>query len=525
MSQTPSNSRPSTSNILKSLASVHLPPPPSFISSVSPLTPPQTMLHHNAYHRSLQMASFSNKENIATGYSFMSPAQPVIMSPGNSSPLFERKIGHLGHPNVLLPSAHQLKLYHPQPQHGQSDIPAPEDMPPIVDDGSKPPYSYATLIGMAILRSADRKLTLSQIYKWINNTFSWYQTKTGWQNSIRHNLSLNKAFKKQERPKGDPGKGHYWVVVKGCEFQFIRVRTTKRPPPPIFIQASPTIPKPQIPSQARPGAHHSSRLPDLSHLQSCAAVSMPKPKPAFTIFVDKENTAESAPLKRNLELVNCLDKTNHKKQLTVDTRITSISDSNLDSIEPSLWSFTESTTSLLSPVESTSALLLTKTLTLTPKRTQLSGGAVTSQSLHLAISPTKTSFSSGLLQSPISAAFGWRIDEVYSQFSSSMSPSKSHFSFPKFNPRARDENNSHESFLIQQDKTHSDASTDSFTGENYCEVNTCKTYGEPTLHPDLANPEERKEADEQSQSSLKTLIDVDNFLRFDSPIKTQSSVF
>lgn len=109
------------------------------------------------------------------------------------------------------------------------DIPRPEEMPPIIDDGNKPPYSYATLIGMAILRSPNRKLTLSQIYQWINDTFRWYgQSKSGWQNSIRHNLSLNKAFRKQERPKSDPGKGHYWLVEPGCEHQFLNVKTTRK---------------------------------------------------------------------------------------------------------------------------------------------------------------------------------------------------------------------------------------------------------------------------------------------------------
>ncbi|KAK9474991.1 uncharacterized protein V1510DRAFT_405650 [Dipodascopsis tothii] len=101
-------------------------------------------------------------------------------------------------------------------------------LPPIYDDGSKPPFSYATLIGMAILRAPARRLTLAQIYKWINDTFAWYRNSdSGWQNSIRHNLSLNKAFSKQERPKDDPGKGNYWIIEPGCEYMFVKGRPRK----------------------------------------------------------------------------------------------------------------------------------------------------------------------------------------------------------------------------------------------------------------------------------------------------------
>ena len=104
-----------------------------------------------------------------------------------------------------------------------TSLPEPEDMPVIEDDGCKPNYSYAHLIGMAILRSPHRRLTLAQIYKWISDTFKFYQSQeAGWQNSIRHNLSLNKAFKKVERPKDDPGKGNYWVIEPGLEMQFLK---------------------------------------------------------------------------------------------------------------------------------------------------------------------------------------------------------------------------------------------------------------------------------------------------------------
>lgn len=109
-------------------------------------------------------------------------------------------------------------------------LPPHDSFPPIVDDGQKPPHSYAVLIAMSILRSPQRRLTLSQIYKWISDSYSFYSASeaSGWQNSIRHNLSLNKAFIKQERPKGDTGKGHYWAIEPGMEAQFIKDKPTRR---------------------------------------------------------------------------------------------------------------------------------------------------------------------------------------------------------------------------------------------------------------------------------------------------------
>ncbi|SPO02829.1 related to HCM1 - transcription factor [Cephalotrichum gorgonifer] len=109
------------------------------------------------------------------------------------------------------------------------EIPPHDSFPPIIDNGSKPGHSYATLIGMAILRSPNRRLTLSQIYKWISDTYSFYAPDdAGWQNSIRHNLSLHKAFYKMERPKDDPGKGNYWCIQPGVEQQFLKDKPTRR---------------------------------------------------------------------------------------------------------------------------------------------------------------------------------------------------------------------------------------------------------------------------------------------------------
>ncbi|XP_062522521.1 forkhead box protein N3-like isoform X2 [Corticium candelabrum] len=78
----------------------------------------------------------------------------------------------------------------------------------------KPPYSFACLIFMAIEESPTKNLPVKDIYKWIEDNFEYFRSApTGWKNSVRHNLSLNKSFKRIDKQKGmAPGKGSLWMV-------------------------------------------------------------------------------------------------------------------------------------------------------------------------------------------------------------------------------------------------------------------------------------------------------------------------
>ncbi|XP_018916479.1 forkhead box protein K1 isoform X2 [Bemisia tabaci] len=102
------------------------------------------------------------------------------------------------------------------PSHNSS---ASESYP---KDETKPPFSYAQLIVQAVASAPDKQLTLSGIYSYITKHYPYYRTADkGWQNSIRHNLSLNRYFIKVPRSQEEPGKGSFWRIDPPSESKLI----------------------------------------------------------------------------------------------------------------------------------------------------------------------------------------------------------------------------------------------------------------------------------------------------------------
>ena len=96
----------------------------------------------------------------------------------------------------------------PLPENGIMPDEAPADNP-----NAKPPYTYASLIAQAIHRSEQKKMSLHEIYDWVKVKWPFFSlNQSGWQNSIRHNLTPARGFLKVLRKDDEPGKGSFWEI-------------------------------------------------------------------------------------------------------------------------------------------------------------------------------------------------------------------------------------------------------------------------------------------------------------------------
>ncbi|XP_037939366.1 forkhead box protein biniou [Teleopsis dalmanni] len=97
----------------------------------------------------------------------------------------------------------------------------------------KPALSYINMIAMAIKESRNGKLTLSEIYSYLQKRFEFFRGPyIGWKNSVRHNLSLNECFKKlpKDMGVGKPGKGNYWTIEQNSAYMFEDEGSLRRRP-------------------------------------------------------------------------------------------------------------------------------------------------------------------------------------------------------------------------------------------------------------------------------------------------------
>ncbi|RMD40348.1 hypothetical protein DV735_g4778, partial [Chaetothyriales sp. CBS 134920] len=134
-----------------------------------------------------------------------STTSPYGESPVQSSYYSSPDLGNLGFetlsPRSLL--EHEQDLYYEEDEDGQ---------------GGKP---YARLIYEALLEAPGHRMMLRDIYDWFekNTTKPRESGTNGWQNSIRHNLSMNHAFENDKtqavNARGEPKKAtSVWYLTE-----------------------------------------------------------------------------------------------------------------------------------------------------------------------------------------------------------------------------------------------------------------------------------------------------------------------
>ncbi|XP_036391750.1 forkhead box protein K2 isoform X1 [Megalops cyprinoides] len=189
-------------------------------------------------------------------------------------------------------------------------------------DDSKPPYSYAQLIVQAITMAQDKQLTLNGIYTHITKNYPYYRTADkGWQNSIRHNLSLNRYFIKVPRSQEEPGKGSFWRIDPASESKLIEQAFRKRRPRGVPCFRTPLGPlssrsAPASPNHSGVLSAHSSGVqtpdslsregspvpmePEAASAPASAPAPAPAPAPATAVqpklaVIQEARFAQSAP--------------------------------------------------------------------------------------------------------------------------------------------------------------------------------------------------------------------------------------
>jgi hypothetical protein len=135
------------------------------------------------------------------------PAKSVRVLPPVSSPM--QQVPSSASSTGTSNNSTSRKRNHTKSQTNNSNAEGKENGYP------KPAYSYSCLIALALKNSHTGSMSVSEIYKFMCEHFPYFKNApSGWKNSVRHNLSLNKCFEKIEKPasNGSQRKGCLWAM-------------------------------------------------------------------------------------------------------------------------------------------------------------------------------------------------------------------------------------------------------------------------------------------------------------------------
>lgn len=232
----------------------------------------------------LQRSAMESGNGNSNGGSWRSGVNSMVTPP--QSPMSTSSWSSVG-TNHFVPSSPQHVRGQPVPVQGNVPIQHGFGNAATHSTGfvqhEKPPYSFPCLIGLALQSNKSGRMSVSQIYDFIMTHFPYFRTaKSGWKNSVRHNLSLNKFFCKLERRDDEAGKGSMWGIVPENREQLARDIAVCRNRYPTKTRSMSV------------GSHtmmHQMTQHQQQHMRFVPSSPAPKPQPPYPI-----NRASSAPM-------------------------------------------------------------------------------------------------------------------------------------------------------------------------------------------------------------------------------------